>query len=39
MSELKSEKGSPLNGKQINGLGNSEVSEVTSYILNRNKKQ
>jgi len=35
MSELKGQKASPLKGKQINGLDNSEVSEETSYILNR----
>lgn len=35
MSELKSKNASPLKGKGINELGNSEVSEETSYILNR----
>lgn len=35
MSELKSKNASPLNGKGINELDNSEVSEEIFYVLNR----
>jgi hypothetical protein len=35
MSELKSKNASPLKGKEINELDNSEVSEAISYVLNR----
>ena len=39
MSEAKLKNTSPLNSKQINELGHSEVSEVIFYILEKNKKK